>query len=260
MLTPQEFNRLTDPISLIAVLLIFLLAGVVKGVIGLGLPTISLALMSLLFELPTAMAIMVVPSLITNLWQGLSGSGTLMIVRRVWPFLLVATLSIWIGARLLTRTDPAVLTAILGAVLVLYALVGLMGYRVSIGEPHRLWSGLACGLINGTLGGMTGTFVVPGVLYLQAIGLPRDQLIHAMGLLFGLSSIALTVALQRNGLLNATIVSTSAIAVLPALAGLWLGERQIRHRLPEKRFRFVFFLALLVLGGGLALRSVSSLM
>lgn len=250
---------MTDPVSLIAVLLVFGLAGVVKGVIGLGLPTISLALLSILFDLPTAMAVMVVPSLVTNLWQGLAGPATKVIARRLWPFLMVATLSVWLGTRLLTRVDPALLTAVLGAVLILYSLVGLSGHRASIGKPHHLWSGLVCGLVNGTLGGMTGSFVFPGVLYLQAIGLHRDQLIQAMGLLFSLSSIALALALQQHGILSAELASTATIAVLPALAGMWIGARQIRHRLPERRFRFIFYVSLLILGASLVARSLVSL-
>ena len=94
---------------------------------------------------------------------------------------------------------------------------------------------------------MTGSFVVPGVLFLQAIGLPRDTLIQAMGVLFTASTLALAVALQGNGLLNMELGKLSAAALLPAIAGMVIGQR-IRRSLSEQMFRRVFFVALLVLG------------
>jgi uncharacterized membrane protein YfcA len=94
---------------------------------------------------------------------------------------------------------------------------------------------------------MTGSFVVPGVLYLQALGLTRDMLIQAMGLLFTLSTLALAAALGGNDLLSRDLGLWSAAAVAPALLGMALGQR-VRRALPEERFRRIFFAALLVLG------------
>jgi uncharacterized membrane protein YfcA len=103
------------------------------------------------------------------------------------------------------------------------------------------------GAVNGILTGMTGSFVVPGVLFLQAIGLSRDQLIQAMGMLFTASTVALAVALQGNHLLTLELGTLSAAALLPAILGMVLGQR-VRQSLPEQVFRRVFFIALLILG------------
>ena len=91
----------------------FLLAGIVKGVIGLGLPTVSLALLALVFDLPSAMALLLVPSLVTNFWQALAGPQTRAVFIRLWPFLLTAGLTIWIGARALAEIDLSLLSALL---------------------------------------------------------------------------------------------------------------------------------------------------
>ena len=53
----------------------FALAGFVKGVIGLGLPTVSIGLLGLLMTPAEAAAILVVPSLVTNIWQAAVGGG-----------------------------------------------------------------------------------------------------------------------------------------------------------------------------------------
>jgi len=225
----------------------FLIAGAVKGVIGLGLPTVSLALLTVALDLPTAMALLLVPSFATNLWQALVGGNGRAIVLRLWPFLLMATVTVWIGATALTRVDVSLLSALLGTLLVVYAAVNLGGFRVRIATRHEAWAGPLLGSANGILTGMTGSFVVPGVMFLQAIGLARDALIQAMGMLFTVSTVALAVALQDNGLLSFEHAVLSVIALLPAIMGMVFGRR-IRQRLSEQLFRRVFFVSLLGLG------------
>ena len=110
-----------------------------------------------------------------------------------------------------------------------------------------LWAGPLAGSVNGLLTGMTGSFVVPGVMFLQAIGLPRDMLIQAMGMLFTASTLALAFALLGNDLLTLELGALSAAAVLPAIAGLLVGQR-LRKSLSERLFRRVFFVSLLILG------------
>ena len=244
-----------DPVTLIVVALTFLLAGLAKGVIGLGLPTISLALLTAALGLPQAMALLLVPSFVTNLWQAVAGGEGRAILRRLWPFLAVAGLTVWLGATALTRVDVALLSALLGLLLVVYALASLSGWRLAVRRNQEPWLGPLLGTVNGVLTGMTGSFVVPGVLYLQALGLPRDMLIQAMGILFTVSTAALALALGTNRLLSAELGLVSAAAVAPAILGMVLGQR-LRRRLPERRFRAIFFLALLALGSYIILRSL----
>jgi len=244
-----------DPLTILVVLATFLLAGTVKGVIGLGLPTISLALLTVAIDLPSAMALLLLPSFVTNLWQAVVGGAGRAILRRLWPFLLMATVTIWLGAMALTRVDLSLLSALLGGLLVAYALISLAGVRLAITLGQEVWVGPLLGIVNGVLAGMTGSFVVPGVLFLQAIGLSRDQLIQAMGILFTASTLALAVALQGNNLLNMELGTMSAVALLPAVIGMALGQR-IRQRLSEQLFRRLFFISLLILGGYIVANAV----
>jgi len=168
-------------------------------------------------------------------------------VKRLWPFLLMATLTIWIGAFALTRVDLFWLSILLGMLLIIYSLVNLAGFRPTIPARHEIWTGAVAGVANGLLTGMTGSFVVPGVLYLQAISLPRDTLVQAMGILFTLSTIALSVALAHNGWLSGRLGLMSIAAVMPAMAGMLVGQR-IRKSLSENLFRKIFYISLLMLG------------
>ncbi|MGE0875806.1 MAG: sulfite exporter TauE/SafE family protein [Burkholderiales bacterium] len=238
---------MVDTGVILAVAGTFLVAGMVKGVIGLGLPSVSLALLTVALGLPSAMALLLVPSFVTNLWQALVGGHALAILRRVWPFLLMATATVWIGAAALTRVNLGLLTALLGVLLAAYAAINLAGIRIAIPARHEAWAGPLLGGANGVLTGMTGSFVVPGVMFLQAIGLSRDMLIQAMGMLFTVSTLALAAAMQQANLLSAEHGVLSAGAVLPAILGMVFGQR-LRKRLSEQRFRQVFFIALLALG------------
>jgi len=243
-----------DAATILAVAGTFLLAGMVKGVIGLGLPTVSLALLTVAIGLPQAMALLLVPSFVTNVWQAVVGGGGRTVLRRIWPFLLMATVTVWLGATALTRVDLSLLSALLGVLLVVYAAVNLAGFRLTITASQEVWVGPLVGMANGILTGMTGSFVVPGVMFLQAIGLPRDMLIQAMGMLFTVSTLALAVALQGNDLLSAELGTMSAAALVPAIAGMVLGQR-IRQKLSEQLFRRVFFISLLILGAYIIARA-----
>jgi uncharacterized membrane protein YfcA len=236
-----------EPSMVLVVVGTFLFAGAVKGVIGMGLPTVSLGFLTVAFDLPTAMALMLIPSFVTNLWQSVVGGNARIILGRLWPFLLMSTVTVWIGVHALARLNPALSAGLLGAVLITYSIANLGGVRLAIPARHEAWAGSLIGSTNGVLTGMTGSSVVPGVMFLQAIGLPRDVLIQAMGMLFTASAAALAVALQQSNLLNLDQAILSAGAVVPAIAGMTAGQA-VRKRLSEQRFRTVFFVALLLLG------------
>ena len=238
---------MTEPLTLILIFCTFLLAGMVKGGIGLGLPTVSLGLLTSALGLPAAMALMVIPSAATNIWQALAGGHMRDVLHRIWPFLLMASLTVWIGAKALTGLDHIYLTALLGGLLIIYALISLLGMRLRLSSRQAVWAGPFMGVINGILTGMTGAFVVPGVMYLQACGLSRDELIQAMGMLFLVSTLALAVALGGHGMIGAELGLLSAAALIPAAIGMLIGQK-LRSSMPEPVFRKVFFTGLLLLG------------
>lgn len=232
---------------LILVLGVFLIAGTVKGVIGLGLPTITLALITVIIDLRTAMALLIIPSLVTNFWQAFSGSGTKSIFKSIWPFLIFAAVTIFIGTQFIEAVNVIFLSILLGLLLTFYSLSSMGGLRFPKRWANKWWIKILMGTVNGVLTGMTGSFVVPGVLYLQAVGLKKDHLIKAMGMLFLISTLVLALALQNLNLITPENWRVSAMGVVPAIAGVFLGQK-IRSRLSESRFRSIFFGALLVLG------------
>ncbi len=238
---------MADPFTIVVVTVTFLLAGMVKGVIGLGLPTVSLGLLVASFDLTTAMSLLIVPSFATNIWQATVGGHLLTLLKRLWIFLLMAGVTVWIGSIALITFDLSILSVMLGGLLIAYAMLSLSGFRLNLNTQQERWIAPILGSVNGILTGMTGTFVIPGVMFLQGIGLTRDQLVQAMGLLFTVSTVALGIALQYREFSTAQLNLASLVAVLPAVAGMWLGK-QLRRKLSEQHFRLMFFNALLLLG------------
>jgi len=236
-----------DPFTLIAIVVTFLLAGTVKGVVGMGLPAVSLALLTALLDLPTAMALMLAPSLVTNVWQAVVGGNGLALLKRLPIFFILAFGAVWLGGQALVSVDLALLSALLGVLLVVYGASGLANCRISVRAGQEGWVGLITGFINGVFTGMTGSFAFPGVLYLQALGLKRDELIQAMGILFTLSTVGVAVSLQSNALLTAELGVLSAVGLVPAILGMVFGQR-IRQRMSEDVFRQVFLISLVLLG------------
>lgn len=245
--TKKLTTEMTDPLSFAVIAFVFLLAGTVKGVVGLGLPTVSLALLTALFGLQPAMALLLAPSLATNVWQALSGRDGRMLFARLWPLLLTAAIAIWLGVQVLAASRMEPLRGLLGLLLVLYAGLGVFRVRAHLPQRWERWAAPLVGSVNGLLTGMTGSFVVPGVLYLQAIGLARDQLVQAMGMLFTVSTLALAAALGDRQLIGNDVAILSLAAVVPAWGGLLLGQR-LRQRTDEVRFRRLLFAALGLLG------------
>lgn len=248
-------SAMGTPDTLAAIAATFLIAGTVKGVIGLGLPSISLALLTAAIGLQQAMVLIVIPSLVTNIWQAATGGHGRAILRRAWPFLLMATATVGIGVLALTRVDVRWLSGLLGLLLATYALLSLNGIRFTVSHRDEAWVGFLIGTVNGTLTGMTGSAVVPGVMFLQGMGLSRDALVQAMGILFTSTTLALGLALGGSGLLTLDLGLLSAAALVPAACGMVIGQR-IRRAISETLFRRTFFLSLLALGLYLLARAI----
>lgn len=233
----------------------FFLAGVVKGVVGLGLPTVSLAILTVALGLKTAMALLVFPSLVTNAWQAVVGGRFLVLMRRLWLLLVLVCVGTWFGVRILAVAKVEYLSFLFGALLIAYAGYGLMRPVVMDLRRGEWWLSPLVGAVNGFLTGLTGSFVVPGVLYLQALRLQRDELVQAMGILFTVSTAVLGLALGGERLMPTNLAGVSALAIAPALAGMGAGL-VVRKRLSEDGFRKALFAALLAIGVFICWRSL----
>lgn len=226
---------------------IFLLAGCVKGLIGFGLPTVSIAIIATFLGLIEAMTLMLLPSLITNLWQGLVGGHLIRLIRRCWSMFILGAVFTWFTSSLLSTWNPASFTVILGIVVTFYGLSSLCSFKLSSPGSSESWISPFVGMVSGGITGLTGVFVVPAIGYLQSLRMEKDELIQAMGLWFTIATLSLAFSLKDHGLFADDLGWISLMAVLPALLGMWVG-RILRPKLSESAFRRLFFVGLTLLG------------
>ncbi|MFJ4442540.1 sulfite exporter TauE/SafE family protein [Pseudomonas sp. NPDC089422] len=244
------FYQNIGPALSLLVVITFLLAGAVKGVIGLGLPTVAMGLLGLAMPPAQAAALLIVPSTLTNLWQLAAGGHLPALLRRLGPMLamiFVGTLlgSVWLGI----DSGPWAVHA-LGAALVIYALYGLAGPALRVAPQREGWLGPVCGLVTGVVTAATGVFVMPAVPYLQSLGLNRDEMIQALGLSFTVSTLALAVGLAGQDALGGKALGASLLMLAPALLGMLAGQ-WLRQRISAALFKRCFFIGLAALGGHL---------
>lgn len=217
-------------------MVVFLLAGVVKGVIGLGLPTIAMGLLTLVMPAASAAGLLIVPSLVTNIWQLACGPAFLSLIKRFWTlFAGIIIGTFWNGLPALTSSSSWT-SAALGGILVVYGLWGIMATTLPQPGRHEVWLSPLVGYITGAITAATGVFVIPAVPYLQCLRLNKNDLVQALGL-------------QGINLWQ------SMLALIPALLGMMIGQR-LRHAISEPVFRRCFFIGLIALGGYMAARGL----
>jgi uncharacterized membrane protein YfcA len=244
----------TGYLKIFLVTLTFVLAGVVKGLLGMGLPTVAMGLLGSLMTPSEAAAYLVIPSLVTNVWQFVSGKRRLALFLRTWPMLLAILVVTWASAGLIAGKSAGQTGAWLGAALIVYALVGLAKVRLSVPRAWEAWLSPAIGAATGIVTGATGVFVIPAVPYLQALDFDKDDLVQVLGLAFTASTVALAAGLASRGAFQVADAGASVLCTAPALAGMALGQI-VRARVAAPTFQRIFFIGLAVLGAELLFRA-----
>lgn len=235
--------------------LIYVLAGTVKGLLGIGLPMTALGLTAQYSDPRTAIALVIMPMLVLNLWMMYRCGNMLPVIRRYWRLTLALLLSIGVFTQLATRIDEATLAGWLGFVVILFAVVNL--WRQVPPVPGRWdhplqWS---VGLLSGVMGGIAGIWAPLVVMYLHAHRLDKDDFVRAIGWFLFVGSAALFVGYRGNGIISGQLALYSTALLIPALLGFAIGE-QIRQRVSADRFRRLVLWFFLLLGMNLLRRGL----
>ena len=224
-----------------------LLAGFVKGVVGLGLPTVSIGLLAVAMQPSRAIAIVIVPAIVTNIWQTFAGPHLRDIIRRLWPLMAGTVIGIWLNAGMLSGPYARYGGVVLGVLLVIYAIVGLSKFSFRVARSNEKWIGGIVGLVTGAVSAATGVQVVPSMPFMQAIGMEKDELVQALGVFFTVATLALAFTLTSAGLLSASTALPGAVAMASAFAGMFMGQL-VRSRMQPEAFRRWFLIAMILLG------------
>lgn len=220
-------------------------AGGVKGVIGLGLPLTAISIMGAVTDLRTAIAFIAIPVVATNLYQAFEGGRAMEMLRKYWLINICSVAGTVVGAQILFLVDPDILITLLGVVVIVYVAINVTRFRIRISDRAAPWAAPPLGILSGLLTGTTGSVGIPIALYLQARDVDKESFLRAIALTFLISASMLVLALIEKGAISQENALISAASLVPAFAGMMIGQR-LRVYLSEDRFRIFVFVFLLI--------------
>jgi uncharacterized protein len=226
---------------------VLILAGFVKGLLGLGLPTVAIGVLATRISPVQALVIVIVPAIVTNIWQTFAGPYLRDVFKRLWPLMVGVCLGIWLGAGLMTGTYARYGTLVLGVLLMSYAAIGLGNVRFHVSRAREHAVGGIVGLITGFVAAFTGVQVIPSMPFMQAVGMEKDELVQALGVFFTVSTVAMSYNLNDAGLLTSATLLPAGVAMAGAFVGMVIGQL-VRARLDAEAFRRWFLVGILLLG------------
>lgn len=244
-------------VALGAALALALLAGVVKGMTGFALPMILISGLGSFLAPELALAGMILPALVTNLFQAFR-QGVRAAFRSVWThwrYLATMLAFLILGSQIVLSIPAGLLFLILGTTITFFASLQLAGWRPQVSARHRRPTEIGTGAVAGFLGGLTGTWGPPTALYLTALGVPRMEHVRIQGAVYGIGAVMLTLAHLQSGLLSGIGLNLSIVLVFPALVGMAMGA-VVQHRLDQERFRTVILTVLVLAGLNLVRRAI----
>ena len=216
-----------------------------------------MGLLSIIMPPAQAAGLMVLPAIGTNIWQMAAGPSLVKLFRRFAGMIVGVFIGTFATIGLLTQSAAGA-SAALGLVLAAYGLYGLLARRFEVAPRHEVWASPVVGLVTGSICGATGIFVVPSAPYLTSLRMDTEELVQSIGILAFVCPLALTIALAVHGRYSFGAAGASFLALLPALAGMYVGVR-LRRRLAAPTFMRWFFAGLIALGGYMFLRSAKLL-
>lgn len=246
-----------DTSALVAAILLSGLAGMVKGMTGFAMPMILVSGLGSFLSPELALAGMILPTLVTNLWQALRQgfAAAIQSARNHLRFLITSLIFIAISAQLVTRIPSNLLFLVLGLTVSFFASLQLAGWRPIVGAQNRRAAELGGGMFAGTLGGLAGVWGPPTVLYLTALDTPKTEHVRIQGVVYGTGAVVLTLAHLRSGILSGSGLELSGVLIIPALVGLFAGF-VVQDRLDQDRFRGIILAVLIVAGLNLVRRAL----
>lgn len=219
--------------------------GVISGLAGFGFALVVVPPLLMLYPPATVTAVAVSLTLATG-WVVLLGSWRSVQGRTVLALAPGATIGVFLGTVLIRELEPALIKLIAGAVVVLFALSALRGWKLN--AVHHPLAAPIAGLASGTLNTSTGMAGPPVALLFTT----REYDMQAfrssiMAYFYYVDLIGISLLIQQG------IVGRSELAIvvrlLPAaIVGGFIGRRLV-GRLSQSQFRMVTLVMLLATGG-----------
>ncbi len=239
---------------LLLALLVFLLAGIVKGVLGIGLPTISISMLAQFVDPRVAIAFLLLPALITNVWQIYRGGQIKRSALKLWPFVSVMAVVLFISSLFAARANTKILVLGIGIMVVLWTVTSLMKSPPRIPAHFDRPAQFVLGTVAGVMGGLTAIWSPPMVVYLLSIKCDKEDFVRFTGFMIICGTVPLTIGYLLNGLMDKKLAIASLMMIVPTLLGFSIGE-YLRRYLGGRQFQIAVLVLFFLMGLNLIRRS-----
>ena len=236
-----------DYLILIQIILIFFAGGLIKGLIGVGLPTVTLTFLSFIFDIKVSISIILLPIIITNLYQMIDGKYLKKIVSDTKFFQISAFIFVFLGFYFLLIFNSNTILIILAVILIFNSILGLTKYEIQFKNFKSKYYQLFIGSMTGVVTGVTGIYTMPFIFLIQSLQYTKNQVIQLMGLTFFIFACTQFLLFSFNDLINIKILILSTVACIPILIGVYLGTI-LRKKISEALFKLLFNLMLVIMG------------
>lgn len=227
-----------------SIMLALVLSGSVKGVFGIGFPVVAMAILPLFITPISAITVIALPIVVTNIQQLFSEKEWRRIIIKYRYMALFMLLASFLSSQILTQISVDLITAIIGFALALFAIYSLFNFTLPI-TTHSSWQIIA-GASSGLLSGMTG-IQSTAIIYFASLDISRNEFVGAVGYIFLVGGLGLSIGLINNSLLNSSTVMISLFGVLFSVVGFKLGSL-LRPYIHSELFKKLLFLLMLIIG------------
>lgn len=251
------FNDLSG-IAIVFAISVTLLAGFVKGATGFALPMIMVSGLATILPPDVAIAALIVPTVVSNVWQSLRGGGigaAVTIAGRYKLYIVTLLVVVIITAQLVSAMSQNAILLTIGIPITLLALVLLSGKTFSVNDNGRQITDVIVGTMSGFLGGLAGIWGPLTVMYLTALDTPKKDQVRVTGVIFGAGAVVLGLSHLKSGLLNAQTLPLSLFMIIPVLIGQTLGNL-VQDRLDQQKFKRLTLFVLIIAGLNLVRRGL----
>ena len=236
------------------ILLSYFIGGITQGILGVGLITVVISLLSFVVDVKETIALVIIPTIITSFFQMINGSNLKAIIKDTKYFLVFSTLIIVPGVFLLKVLESDLILIFIAILLFMNSSLSLSNRVVAIPNHQNSIIQVSAGSLNGFIIGLTSIYTMPFVFLLQSLKYNKEKTVQFMGLAFLLYSTMQFISFSYSKLISINTIVPSLIVTLPVIIGFLLGKK-IRSFISEKLFKKLFYLMLLLMSGIILINS-----
>jgi len=244
-----------DPLLIAMVTVALISGGIVKGVTGIGLPIVSIAILLNFLEPLQVLSIIIIPAMLTNLIQAIKAGNWVAPLKRFPLLIIMLVISLWFSARLVADIDQGLLFAMLGTVILLFVIASFIHPPTGISAKTEAWAGPLAGLLGGLIGGVSTIWGPPIMMLFIMLKLPKEEFVKTVGAIWFIASVPLIIAYISAGVVTFGTLPMSLYACIPGLIGQSIGSR-IRATIDQNLFKKILLGVLFVIGLNLIRRAL----